>query len=265
MDGDNGEPGLLDEFFEEIRFSLELSDTTPVDMDIDEDEDEDEDEGEVEDLSVDEPLVIASGGLLDDLFEQIHVELEMHHLFSSASSSETDEDECRSLLSDVQFDPSTEIVAVSTRYIKADGASLDAQNISTITAVMVDNDESIENVYDLSPTTPFLVEPQLTTGPLTSDDQQTCVSDLKKSWPLELQKMCPSSEEHLWPSDAVEEMIDVMSAGSDSIEAVSEPMPKKRKSFLFALVRMLLNVGKKCCCCSGGGRRERRATNSSSE
>jgi len=27
MDGDNGAPGLLDEFFEEIRYSLELGDT----------------------------------------------------------------------------------------------------------------------------------------------------------------------------------------------------------------------------------------------
>lgn len=41
MDGDNGAPGLLDEFFEEIRYSLELGDTTLQGMDIDLYEDED--------------------------------------------------------------------------------------------------------------------------------------------------------------------------------------------------------------------------------
>jgi len=85
MDGDNGAPGLLDEFFEEIRYSLELGDTSLQDMDIDLHEDEDKD------------LVITPGRMLDDLFEQIHLALEMHHLSStSISSRDNDKYECRS-------------------------------------------------------------------------------------------------------------------------------------------------------------------------
>lgn len=34
MDDDNGAPGLLNEFFEEIHSSLELGDPTVQDMDI---------------------------------------------------------------------------------------------------------------------------------------------------------------------------------------------------------------------------------------
>jgi len=256
MDGDTGEPGLLDEFFEEIRFSLELGDTTSVDMDIDEDELEDEEIDE--NLSIDESVVIASGGMLDELFDQIQLELEMH---TFTSSSDDDEDESRSLLSDIQIYPATEIVAVSTRYFNVDKAYLDVENVSSITAAMVDNDESIENLIKISPEIPFLVEPEIT-GQLTSDEDLTCVLDLKKSWPSELQKIiCTSSEEKLQPTNAEEETI----TGSDSMETVSQPKPKKRESFLLALGRILLNVGRKYCCCSGSGGRERRATNALSE
>ncbi|KAE9526668.1 hypothetical protein AGLY_013316 [Aphis glycines] len=220
MDGDTGEPGLLDEFFEEIRFSLELGDTTPVVMDIDEDESEDEDEEVIEDLSVDESVVIAPGGMLDQLFEQIQSELEMDRSCTSTSLSDDDEDECRSLLSDVQIYPATEIVAVSTRYFNVDEAYLDVENISTITAVMVDNDEPIENVVELSPEILFLVKPGLK-GSLTSDEKMT------------------------WSSDTEEETTDVLAAGSDSIEVV--PMPKKRKSSLVAFKRILLNFNKYLC------------------
>jgi len=122
----------------------------------------------------------------------------------------------------------------------------------------VDN-ESIEDINELPPTIPFLIEPQIT-KPLTSDEEQTCMS-----WPLELQKMtCSSSEDQLWPSDAEEKTMDVL-ADSELMETVSEPMPKKRKLFLSALGRMVLNVGRKFCCCSGGGHRKRQATDTSSE
>ncbi|CAH1707698.1 unnamed protein product [Aphis gossypii] len=175
MDGDTGEPGLLDEFFEEIRFSLELGDTTLVDMDLDEDEPEDEDEEVDEDLSVDESVVIASGGMLDQLFEQIQSELEMDRSCTSTFLSDDDEDECRSLLSDVQIYPATEIVAVSTWHFNVDETYPNVENISTITAVMVDNDQSIEKLVELSPEIPFLVKPGLT-GSLASDEVKCVIN-----------------------------------------------------------------------------------------
>lgn len=46
MDGDNGAPGLLDKFFEEIRYSFKLGGTTLQHMDIDLHEDEDENQNE---------------------------------------------------------------------------------------------------------------------------------------------------------------------------------------------------------------------------
>lgn len=192
-------------------------------------------------MSVDESLVIASRGTLDDVFDQIHSAWEMHHLSTSTSSSENDEDECRSLqLTNGQFDLATETVAIRTRCFNLDRTYHDEQSINTINtmdSMEVDN-ESIENINELPLTIPFVMGPQIT-EPLTSDEEQTCVS-----WPSESQQMtCSSNEKQLLPSDAEEETMDVL-AGSDLMETVSEPMPKKRKSFLLALGRMLLNVGK---------------------
>jgi len=76
-------------------------------------------------LSVDESLIIASGGMLDDLFYQIYSALEMHHLSTSSSLSDNDKDEYWSLqLTDDQFDYATEMVAIRMRYFNIDVRSM---------------------------------------------------------------------------------------------------------------------------------------------
>jgi len=131
-------------------------------------------------LTTDEKLLVAdpTTGLLDDEFvDKLRSGMDTYHLSSSVSTDDNYEDRCRYLSSDVQFESATELVAESMRYIHADSDSV------IVTAVMIY--ESMENLDELQPTTPFLMglRPEL----LTSDEEeQTWASELKKMCPLEL-------------------------------------------------------------------------------
>lgn len=123
-------------------------------------------------------MIDPTTGLLDDEFvDKLRSGMDTYHLSSSVSTDDNDEDRCRYLSSDVQFESATELVAESMRYIHADSDSV------IVTAVMIY--ESMENLDELQPTTPFLMglRPEL----LTSDEEeQTWASELKKMCPLEL-------------------------------------------------------------------------------
>jgi hypothetical protein len=178
--------------------------------------------------SSDDLLVVAtsSTGLMGEFLNEIRTEIELNsqNLTASYSSSDSEEIEFWYL---PRFDTASELRAVSTRYFGQSEREL-------VTAVMVD--ESMESLDEPPPSTSYRVVHSTATEPPTSDEEQ----------------------ETLVVSIAMDEATDTDSVVVDPVPEPPEPARKKRKSWLSAMGRAVLDFGRKMCCC--GRRRRRRSS-----
>jgi len=183
-------------------------------------------DGETPPTSSDELLFVVtpSTGLMGEFLNDIRTEIELNtqNLTSSDSSSDDEEIEFWYL---PRFDTANEIRAVSTRYFGQESEG------ELVTAAM--NNESMVSLDESPPSTSYReVHSTAAEPPLTSDEEQ----------------------ETLVASTAMDEAADTDSV---VVDPVPEP-PRKRRSWLSALGRAVLDLGRKMCCCSGGRRRRRR-------
>lgn len=167
----------------------------------------------------------------------------------------------------VQFESARELVVASSRYFNEDRASLETGVISIASVDQINRTDvslpekrhPIERRAKIPLRIGFQVPEESSAS--SENEEKTWVSDQKQICPLELQSNHPFDERQLWPSVGEEEMM-VVTAGtnearSDIEEVVTEPTPKKRKSFLSALGRRILSMCRMLCCCGDGGRRTR--------